>query len=73
MVFTQYTDTMDFLREELTSTTTLRVMCFSGCGGEVRTRVGRWCVISGEAANGRLREGKAQALLSSDAASEESE
>ncbi|MDE0214544.1 MAG: helicase, partial [Deltaproteobacteria bacterium] len=35
MVFTQYTDTMDFLREELGKDPNLRLLCFSGRGGEV--------------------------------------
>lgn len=61
------------LQEEITAWTALRIRCFSGCGGEVRTRMGRWGVISREAANGRLRDGKAQVLLRTDAASEESE
>ena len=34
MVFTQYTDTMDFLRGELLKATDSRLMCFSGRGGE---------------------------------------
>ena len=34
MVFTQYTDTMDFLREELLKNADLRLMCFSGRGGK---------------------------------------
>jgi SNF2 family DNA or RNA helicase len=38
MVFTQYADTMDFLRDELATKTSLRVLCFSGRGGEVRER-----------------------------------
>jgi SNF2 family DNA or RNA helicase len=46
MVFTQYTDTMDFLREELTTKTSFRVMCFSGRGGEVREKDFQWRVIS---------------------------
>ncbi len=70
MVFTQYTDTMDFLREELTTKTSLRVMCFSGRGGEVRDTDGRWRKISREEAKRRFREGKAEVLLCTDAASE---
>jgi adenine-specific DNA methylase len=70
MVFTQYTDTMDFLRDELTTQTSLRVMCFSGRGGEVRDTDGRWRRISREEAKHRFREGKADVLLCTDAASE---
>ncbi len=35
IVFTQYTDTMDFLREELVRTYGPEVVCYSGRGGEV--------------------------------------
>jgi hypothetical protein len=46
MVFTQYTDTMDFLRDELAAKTSLRVMCFSGRRGEVRDKDDLWRAIS---------------------------
>jgi superfamily II DNA or RNA helicase len=70
MVFTQYTDTMDFLRDELATKTTLRVMCFSGRGGEVREKDGRWRSISREEAKRLFRTGKADVLLCTDAAAE---
>ena len=37
MVFTQYTDTLYFLREELLREDDLRLMCFSGRSGEIPT------------------------------------
>src|SRR5687768_9039120 len=40
MVFTQYTDTLDFLREQLSRDRETRVLCFSGRGGEQRTNEG---------------------------------
>jgi superfamily II DNA or RNA helicase len=70
MVFTQYTDTMDFLRDELATKTSLRVMCFSGRGGEVREKDGRWRAISREEAKRHFRSGKADVLLCTDAAAE---
>ena len=70
MVFTQYTDTMDFLRDELATKTSLRVMCFSGRGGEVREKDGRWRAISREEAKRLFRTGKADVLLCTDAAAE---
>jgi superfamily II DNA or RNA helicase len=70
MVFTQYTDTMDFLRDELAAKTSLHVMCFSGRGGEVREKDGRWRVISREEAKRLFRTGKADVLLCTDAAAE---
>ena len=38
MVFTQYTDTMDFLRRELGRDKDRRLMCFSGRGGRDTVR-----------------------------------
>ena len=35
MVFTQFTDTMDFLRGEIGRDQSVRIMCFSGRGGQV--------------------------------------
>jgi SNF2 family DNA or RNA helicase len=70
MVFTQYTDTMDFLRDELATKTSFRIMCFSGRGGEVRGPDGSWRVISREEAKRQFRTGKADVLLCTDAAAE---
>ena len=116
MVFTQYTDTMDFLREELgawdaapagtksgapesradgsqnrdSSGTdgslpdspengshptdrhagALRLMCFSGRGGEVRSAGGAWSTIGRDEVKRRFREGQADLLLCTDAAAE---
>ena len=70
MVFTQFTDTMDFLRAELGRDTALRIMCFSGRGGEVANNDGTWRVISRDAVKTRFREGAADVLLCTDAAAE---
>ncbi len=70
MVFTQYTDTMDFLRDQLATKTALRVMCFSGRGGEIRDKSGLWRGIAREEAKRRFRTGDADVLLCTDAASE---
>lgn len=70
MVFTQYTDTMDFLRDELGKIEGLRLMCFSGRGGEVRDADGSWRVISRDDAKRRFRDGQADLLLCTDAAAE---
>ena len=116
MVFTQYTDTMDFLREELgtwdaapteakpgapesradgsqnrdSSGTdgslaespengsqptdrhagALRLMCFSGRGGEVRSAGGAWSTIGRDEVKRRFRKGQADLLLCTDAAAE---
>jgi hypothetical protein len=70
MVFTQFTDTMDFLRRELSADGTLRIMCFSGRGGEVLSQDGSWRVISRDEVKRRFREGAADVLLCTDAAAE---
>ena len=114
MVFTQFTDTMDFLREELTRGGAagdaaggdavgdgaaggdgaggdgvgsdadgggaasggsapgggLRLMCYSGRGGEVPESGGRWRSIPREDAKKRFAAGEAEVLLCTDAAAE---
>ncbi len=70
MVFTQYTDTMDFLREELHKDADARLMCFSGRGGEVPSADGTWRRITRDDAKRRFLEGEADVLLCTEAAAE---
>lgn len=70
MVFTQFTDTMDLLRRELSAKFGARIMCFSGRGGEVQAQDGSWRVISRDEVKRRFREGAADILLCTDAAAE---
>ncbi|MBG0794733.1 DEAD/DEAH box helicase family protein [Methylocystis sp. H62] len=70
MVFTQFTDTMDYLRDHLAKTTGRSIMCFSGRGGEVRGNDGAWKTITREDVKRRFREGKADILVCTDAAAE---
>ncbi len=70
MVFTQFADTMDFLRQELTSSTQLRVLCFSGRGGEIPGSDGTWRRITRDDARRRFRDRAADVLLCTDAAAE---
>ena len=70
MVFTQYTDTMDFLREELLKGADERLMCFSGRGGEIVSADGSWRRIGRDDAKRRFRDGEADILLCTDAAAE---
>ena len=70
MVFTQYGDTMEFLREELRKDPELRLMCYSGRGGEVPTEAGPWRAITRDDAKRRFRLGEADVLLCTDAAAE---
>ena len=70
MVFTQFTDTMDFLRDEIGRDPTIRIMCFSGRGGQVRATDGTWPFISRDEVKRRFRAGDADVLLCTDAAAE---
>ena len=70
MVFSQFTDTMDFLREALRGEAGPRLMCFSGRGGEIPTADGGWRTISRDEAKRRFRDGEADVLLCTDAAAE---
>ncbi len=70
MVFTQYTDTMDFLREALGKGRDAHLMCFSGRGGEIPSADGDWRRISRDEAKRRFRDGEAEVLLCTDAAAE---
>jgi superfamily II DNA or RNA helicase len=69
IVFTQFTDTMDFLRKSLLKEG-FTVLCFSGRGGEVVDHAGTWRKVSREDIKRRFREGKAELLLCTDAAAE---
>ena len=70
MVFTQYTDTMDFLRGELLKDAEWKLLCFSGRGGEVAGADGVWRRIGRDDAKRRFRDGEAEILLCTDAAAE---
>lgn len=70
MVFTQFTDTMDFLRGRLAATFGSGIICFSGRGGEVLTPVGDWQLINREVTKQRFRDGLAEIMVCTDAAAE---
>ena len=83
MVFTQYTDTMDFLREELAGEagaaedagtarhagSAPKLMCYSGRGGEVPGADG-WRPVDRDTVKRRFRDGQADVLLCTEAAAE---
>ena len=70
MGFTQHGDIMEFLREELRQEPDLRLMCYSGRGGEIPTEGGPWHAITRDDAKRRFRLGEADVLLCTDAAAE---
>jgi len=70
LVFTQYTDTMDFLREQLRHVYGSQVACYSGRGGEVWNGIA-WIQVSKEEIKNAFREGETiKILLCTEAASE---
>ena len=69
LIFTQYTDTLDFLRDQLVGEG-WRVMCFSGRGGELLGHDSHWRTISRDDVKREFRAGNADILLCTDAAAE---
>jgi SNF2 family DNA or RNA helicase len=69
MVFTQFTDTMDYLRD-LVVASGHSVMCFSGRGGELRNSDATWTSITREEVKRRFKEGRSEVLVCTDAAAE---
>lgn len=74
IIFTQYLDTLDFIRERLIARFGSRMACYSGRGGEVwDTNNFTWHVVDRAVVKARCKRGHAQAidiLLGTDAASE---
>ena len=70
IVFSQYTDTVDALKELLIGAGRISLMAFTGRGGEILQRGGVWKVLNREATKRGFKEGKAEILLCTDAAAE---
>ena len=68
MVYTQFTDTMDFLREELKRR--WRILCYSGRHGEEPGPGGIWVPLTREQTKTKFRDGSVDILLCTDAAAE---
>lgn len=62
LVFTQYTDTMDFLRDKLRQKFGRRVACYSGRGGEIWTGT-EWQIVPKESIKNLFREGQEISIL----------
>ena len=69
IVFTQYTDTMDYLRQNLQQLYGSQVACYSGRGGELY-RGGEWQTVPKEQIKKQFREGAIKLLLCTESASE---
>jgi superfamily II DNA or RNA helicase len=71
LVFTQYTDTLEFLRERLRPAFGARLGCYSGRGGEVwESRAGRWATVSKAEVQQRFERGDLKVLVCTEAAGE---
>jgi len=70
IVFSQYTDTVDALKQLLIGEGQTSLMCFTGRGGELLQRGGTWENLSREAVKREFKAGKAEILLCTDAAAE---
>ena len=69
IVFTQYTDTMDYLRNSLSQLYGSLVACYSGRGGELY-QGGIWHIVPKEDIKQRFRAGGINILLCTESASE---
>jgi len=69
LVFTEYTDTMTYLRDLLTPNYGGTLGCYSGSGGQVWDG-GAWAPVPKAEITERLAQGKLKVLLCTDAASE---
>ena len=69
IVFTQYTDTMDYLRSTLQQLYGSQVACYSGRSGELYHN-GEWCIVPKEEIKRRFRQDEIKILLCTESASE---
>lgn len=69
LVFTQYTDTIDYLRDQLREVYGSDVACYSGRGGEIWNGIA-WVKTAKEAVKNDFRSGKVRILVCNDSASE---
>jgi len=69
LVFTEYVDTLEYLRDNLVDYYQGKLACYSGSGGQIFDGAD-WKHVGKEAITGLLRKGQLQILLCTDAASE---
>ncbi|MBE9215086.1 DEAD/DEAH box helicase family protein [Plectonema cf. radiosum LEGE 06105] len=73
IVFTQYTDTMDYLRATLQESYGSQIACYSGRGGELLQTVDHqqvWKIVPKEEIKKRFRQNEIKILLCTESASE---
>jgi superfamily II DNA or RNA helicase len=69
LVFTEYSDTLEYLRENLVTHYGKSIACYSGAGGELWNGE-KWQVVTKDAITRALNRGELKALICTDAASE---
>lgn len=69
IIFTQYADTMDYLREQLKDVYGNEIACYSGRGGEVWNGIA-WVETTKESVKEDFKQGTVRILLCTDSASE---
>jgi SNF2 family DNA or RNA helicase len=69
LIFTQYTDTMDYIREQLVEVYGSQMACYSGRGGEVWNGI-TWIRTTKEEVKNQFRQGNICILLGTESASE---
>ena len=71
VVFTQYVDTMEYVRERLLLAGFTRLGCYSGRGGEIYDRENcRWTPTTKTEIKSRFRDGELEVLIGTDSMSE---
>jgi ERCC4-related helicase len=71
IVFTQYTDTMDYLKEHIAQAfPEVPIGCYSGRGGQIRDQGGFWNECKKEHIKRKLKDGSIRLLICTDAAAE---
>jgi superfamily II DNA or RNA helicase len=71
VVFTQYADTMDYVRQRLLTAGFSSIGCYSGRGGELWDDAsGTWLAVAKAEIKQRFREGNIQVLIGTDSMSE---
>ncbi|MCB2413083.1 DEAD/DEAH box helicase family protein [Demequina sp. TTPB684] len=71
VIFTQYSDTMDYVRERLITAGYRRLGCYSGRGGEVYdTDSATWAEVTKSEIKTKFRSGELEVLIGTDSMSE---
>lgn len=69
LIFTEYADTLEYLRDQLLPTYGITLGCYSGAGGQVWDETS-WKIVPKTEITQRLRDGRLKILVCTDAASE---